>query len=460
MKTLKTIIVLIIIVAIGYWVKNSGFFETTKPSIALQSEGKNLDIKQDGFWNPNKNMELEIKDDSGIKSYHIIAQTQDGEVLIDHQENITKRPKIVKIPLPKPNLELEDGVKISYQIQVRDWSNSHFFSGNQTNITYNLTIDTKAPIVRMIANSYRIVYGGSALLIFKINDMSVKNISISNGTDNFKAFPFMKDGYYAVLIAWPIKNKAFNGTISVTDQANNLKKVGIPVVKNPNIYYRNADLRLSDNFINTKPDMLINAIGERTKFDGPVEKFKYLNEDIRERDENIIRRTAQMIDFSMIEKPLSFAPFFPLKRSQNVGSFGDHRTYIYKDKKISKSVHLGLDMANFKHAPIISSNPGKVTFADTLGIYGNSVIIDHGLGLSTLYSHASKFEFDKSGIVKAGDEIAKTGQTGWAFGDHLHLGILVQGHEVRVKEWMDPKWIKNNINDVFTKAAKIINEDS
>ena len=48
-------------------------------------------------------------------------------------------------------------------------------------------------------------------------------------------------------------------------------------------------------------------------------------------------------------------------------------------------------------------------------------------------------------VIQKGAIIAKTGSTGLAFGDHLHFGILVGGVEVTPLEWLDPKWIKDNI---------------
>ena len=56
--------------------------------------------------------------------------------------------------------------------------------------------------------------------------------------------------------------------------------------------------------------------------------------------------------------------------------------------------------------------------------------------------------------VSVGQQLGNTGQTGWAFGDHLHFGILVQGHFVRLSEWLDQKWIDNNVINVLQKARE------
>jgi len=83
-------------------------------------------------------------------------------------------------------------------------------------------------------------------------------------------------------------------------------------------------------------------------------------------------------------------------------------------------------------------------------------MIDHGLGLYTLYGHCSTILVQQDEVIDAGTPIAKTGMTGLALGDHLHFGVLVQGIEVRPEEWMDKKWIRNNIDNVFKEASSII----
>ena len=72
--------------------------------------------------------------------------------------------------------------------------------------------------------------------------------------------------------------------------------------------------------------------------------------------------------------------------------FADHRTYFYKGKEVDKQVHLGFDLASTAAAPVQASNAGRVVLADFLGIYGNCVILDHGIGLQSLYAHLSTID--------------------------------------------------------------------
>jgi murein DD-endopeptidase MepM/ murein hydrolase activator NlpD len=86
-----------------------------------------------------------------------------------------------------------------------------------------------------------------------------------------------------------------------------------------------------------------------------------------------------------------------------------------------------------------------VAFVGDLGIYGNTVILDHGLGLFTLYSHLSSIDVKVGDAITARQIIGKTGETGLAAGDHLHYGVYLQGVAVLPVEWWDAKWITDNI---------------
>ena len=101
----------------------------------------------------------------------------------------------------------------------------------------------------------------------------------------------------------------------------------------------------------------------------------------------------------------------------------------------------------------------EVVFTGYNGLYGNMPIISHGLGLYTLYGHCSNVHVNMNSAVSAGAHIANTGKSGYAMGDHLHFGVLVQGIEVRPAEWMDNSWMQLNINDVIKSAKSIIDRN-
>ncbi len=76
-----------------------------------------------------------------------------------------------------------------------------------------------------------------------------------------------------------------------------------------------------------------------------------------------------------------------MKNGAPMALFGDERTYTYQKQAVGNSVHLGVDLASTAHSLVEAANNGVVTFAGNLGIYGNAVIIDHGVGIFSLYGH-------------------------------------------------------------------------
>ena len=106
---------------------------------------------------------------------------------------------------------------------------------------------------------------------------------------------------------------------------------------------------------------------------------------------------------------------------------------------------MGVDLASTQNAPVEASNGGIVLFTGHIGIYGNTVIIDHGMGVFSLYGHLSSISVRKNQTVKKGESIGRTGLTGMAGGDHLHFSMIVGGKFVNPVEWWDPHWIRDNI---------------
>jgi len=134
-----------------------------------------------------------------------------------------------------------------------------------------------------------------------------------------------------------------------------------------------------------------------------------------------------------------------LKNAANMARFGDKRTYFYKGKKIDEQVHMGVDLASLSNSDVPATNNGRVIFANRLGIYGLTVVLDHGQGLASIYSHLSNIGVQFDQYVTKGEIIGSTGQTGLAGGDHLHFGVMVSGLFVNPIEWWDSHWIQDNI---------------
>ena len=434
---------IVILIVVGIIAFSSIMFETKAPQFSNQVPT---------HWNLNDEIFVEFSDESGIREYRV-QMVFDGEILSDQKEIVLNKPKTIRIPLPKSSTPLKNGTSIQYKISVTDWSNAHFFSGNTANIELSLVVDTTAPVVKNIASSGQIVRGGSAVVAVQAKDMALDNVYISNGTDNFKLFSYLNNDIYVGIIAWPLKNKFFSAQVVAKDKAGNITKYNLPIARNINAPYYRSNIAIKEDFLNGKLNELLAQINQKhlKPFENNVERFVFFNETIRQEDESRILKACSDLN-SNISFAEDFHAFMPLKGSKVVGNFGDYRTYFLNKEKISEAVHLGIDVASVKNAPIIASNKGVVLLKSHLGLYGNTLLLYHGFGVSSIYSHMQESYVEVSDEVSVGQELGKTGQTGWAFGDHLHFGILVQGHFVRLNEWFDQRWIDDNVINVLKKA--------
>jgi len=442
MKKLWILILLLIVGAAGF-IYFSPMFEKTSPTIKIES---------DGFTNLKKPLKVVLSDASGIKYYRVtmIAGGQVSELATLTDPSMGKEV-VLNIKLPKTNAN-----EIKINIVAVDNSKWHFFAGNEASKSITLQVDTVAPLTEIINNSYAIGNGGSAAAVVKVSDKNLKDKYILvNGKYRFELTPFVKENYYVALIAWPVKEKTFDAELVAEDMAGNVVKEHIPYYWRK-YRYPKAKIKISDKFINTIGKKVLEKM-DLSILNVPVEIFKKVNETVRAINEKEIYNITSKIYEDKVAS-FSIARFNPLPGSAVRAYFGEQRSYYYKGEKISTAIHKGIDLAKIKRAKIYSSNYGKVVAAKYIGIYGNTLIIYHKLGLYTLYGHTSVFKVKVGDNVRRGRVIARTGSTGAVFGDHLHFGVYVQGYAVNPLEWMDPKWIKLNITNIINGAKRIINK--
>jgi len=227
-----------------------------------------------------------------------------------------------------------------------------------------------------------------------------------------------------------------------TDMAGNRSIRTLPT-RLKMIKYKTSSINIDDLFIQRVVYPLLNE----TNIPDAAGAFKKANEELRQQSLNTLREIAKHTEPGILWE----GSFLQLKNSKVMATYGDRRTYVYHGSPISKSVHLGYDLASVENAPVDAANRGVVRFAGDLSIYGNTVIIDHGLGFMSLYGHLSAISVHEGQKVAKGEIIGRTGATGMAGGDHLHFGLLIHGYEVSPLYWWDPHWIRVNVTDFFTQ---------
>jgi murein DD-endopeptidase MepM/ murein hydrolase activator NlpD len=224
-----------------------------------------------------------------------------------------------------------------------------------------------------------------------------------------------------------------------TDKAGNTRQMPL-AYEIKNVKYKKSTIALSDSFLQNKVAPLLTDAAKRQG--QPSDVFLAVNKGLRKENED---RIAQ-ITRKATARLLWTGAFGQLSNSKVEANFADQRTYTYNGAAIDTAYHVGYDLSVTKHYPVEAANGGVVAFAGDLGIYGNTVVLDHGIGLFTLYSHLSSIDVKEGDAVKQRQVLGKTGETGLAAGDHLHYGVYLDGVAVLPVEWWDAKWIRDNID--------------
>ncbi len=309
-----------------------------------------------------------------------------------------------------------------------------------------VTIDLTPPRLEILAATRYVSPGGAVLVAFRAGDAT--RVDVTVGARAFPSFPYgpPERGARVALLALPWDFAA--GTplaVTARDEADNTAARTVPVEVKPRAFPHDT-ITLTEAFLAAKvPELL----PQRPPAQPLLEGFLTINrEQRRQAEAEKIRIGAQTAD-----TPLWSGPFVQPRNTKVYSNFAETRTYVYEGRTVDTQVHVGFDLASTKQSPVPAANSGRVAFTGPLTIYGNAVIVDHGLGLQTLYGHLSSIEVKPGDAVEKGQELGRTGTSGLALGDHLHFEVLVSGVSVTPVEWWDGKWIRDRVSKPLHDAG-------
>lgn len=428
MKSLKKLFLLLIVVALiaaGVFY----FRDTKAPQLSLTPGSGPISKKS--------KLLLSLNDEgTGIKNVQVIViQGANQAPLL--KRDFPPQTGVADIELDLSALKLQEG-GLQIEVSTTDQSIYHLGKGNTTQQLFTMTYDTRAPIISLLSKAHNFTKGGSGLVSYGLNE-EVEATGVKFGKYFFPAYE-QESGNYACLFAYPydVKGSDFVPRVIARDLAGNERQLGIYYRAN-NKKFRHRKINISDRFLTQK---IPEFEGLAPDIDKPLDIFLHVNRDIRQQNRDKIAEFSSKTSST----PLWDGPFMRQPKAATLAQFADYRTYYYKGKEIDKQVHLGQDLASVAQAEIVAENAGEVLWAEYLGIYGLCVIIDHGLGLQSLYAHMSQLDVQVGDVLTRGQVIGRSGATGMAGGDHLHLGVFVSGVPVQPIEWWDKSWIQNNID--------------
>jgi len=354
----------------------------------------------------------------------------------------------VSVELDPKALRLADG-SATVIVTARDRAWQNLGDGNRSEVGIKINVDTKPPSITT-SNALIYVYrGGAAAATYRVNEIAASD-GVRVGERLYRGYPAPghdpAKGIRIAFFAVPVHATA-NPKIELEaiDHAGNRATTRLRT----KVFERNFPeerLSLSSRFLDGVIPPLAEKVGVSAGTN--VESFQVINRDVRKKNEE---RIQSLIQNSDSERHWTKS-FTQLAKSKVMSRFAEQRRYFTGEREISQATHYGFDLASRAAAPIGAANRGRVVFADELGIYGNCVLIDHGMGITSLYAHLTDFEVKVDEMVERGQSIGRTGATGLAGGDHLHFAILVGGTYVDPLEWWDPRWIKSHV-DARLKAV-------
>ena len=325
-------------------------------------------------------------------------------------------------------------------------------SGSET--AADVTVRLTPPRLTPLSTLHYITHGGAELVVYRVTPEDAES-GVRVGGREYPGYPAAGAGiegrddlrvaYFALLHDQDLDTRI---QLYARDPAGNEATADFAhrVFERQ---FRRSRIPVSDGFLRRvvpaivaeSPELAGEAADSSTAPAELLQLYLLINGQLRQSNRAAIASLAA----ETAPQQLWSGPFRQLANSQVESGFADHRTYLYDGNEIDQQVHLGFDLASTANAQVRASNAGTVIFAEYLGIFGRCVVIDHGMGLQSLYAHLSSIDVTPGMPVDRGQQIGLSGQTGLAGGDHLHFAMLLQGRPVTPMEWWDEHWIEDRL---------------
>jgi murein DD-endopeptidase MepM/ murein hydrolase activator NlpD len=323
----------------------------------------------------------------------------------------------------------------------------------------DVQVRLEKPTIAVLSTKHYINLGGSEMVVYRVTPPDVAS-GVQVGDLTYPGYPASGAKLEGVHIADPAVKIAFIALrydqdvntpmfAYAKDEAGNAARADFDRLTFPKPF-KKSRIELADAFLNRAIPAILETTTEVNPQGDILQKFLAVNGELRKKNADKI---ASMAGQTAPEILWGGAVFHPFTNTAVEAAFADQRTYVYQGKEVDRQTHLGFDLARVVHSPVVAANAGKVLYAAPLGIYGNCVILDHGMGVQSLYGHLSSFTVQVGQTVQKEQELGKSGMTGMAQGDHLHFTMLVNGQMVNPVEWWDAHWIQDRIIRKLREAS-------
>jgi len=319
----------------------------------------------------------------------------------------------------------------------------------EATVVHEFEVRLRPPIINVQSQFHYVNHGGSEMVVYRVSP-AAERTGVIVGDREYTGFPAAgagvegaDDSLYVGFfsLGWD-QDRNTPITVFAVDELGNQST-------SPFDYrifakeFRASTITISDSFLSrVVPSILQNS--PEFRVDDPTDvlaSYLAINGDMRGDNDAYITSLAD----ETAPEILWDGPFTQLINTAVESGFADQREYVYDGEVVDHQTHLGFDLASTAAAPVTAANSGRIVHAGWLGIYGNCVIIDHGMGLQSLYAHLSSMDVRAGDDVEKDQQLGRTGSTGLAGGDHLHFTILLNGNAITPIDWWSEQWVEDRI---------------
>jgi len=317
----------------------------------------------------------------------------------------------------------------------------------ESSLTRDVQVRLEPPRVEVLSTFHYVNLGGSEFVVYRATPPDVES-GVRVGDKEYRGYPASGVGissdpatrvaFFALLFD---QKKETPFSVFARDVAGNEVMAPLDHMVFPKVYQKSR-IEIDDRFIGrVVPAIAANAPDANIDTSDLLKGFLQINRDLRKTNNDYLLELAKKSAPELMFRDA----FQQLGNSQVEAKFADTRTYVYRGKDVDQQVHQGFDLAVTANVPIVAAQKGVIVHASDLGIYGNCVVIDHGMGVQSLYGHLSSIGVKVGDQVNKGQQLGRSGMTGLAGGDHLHFTMLVGGQQVTPVDWWSQQWMQDRV---------------
>ena len=344
----------------------------------------------------------------------------------------------------------------SLAVTASDYSLRGWLGGNRTELVREFAFDIYPPRLEVFSGQHYIRQGGSELVVYRVaEDAAASGVRV--GPHFFRGFPagLSDPSVHFALFAFAYDIPADTAVEVVARDAAGNEAVAEPWYRVSPGAFRSREIAIDDDFMRKVVPEILSYTPEIRDQGDLLSTWIEINGTLRGRNHETIRRISEESGGEFLWS----GAFLQLSNSQVESLFADRRTYTYQGRVVDQQDHVGFDLSVVERYPIEAANDGRVVLAEYFGIYGNTVLVDHGAGLVSLYGHMSSIDVEPGEMVVREQILGRSGATGLAGGDHLHFGLFLQGVPVNPIEWWDPNWIRDHVLDRLDQVREDLGTD-